>query len=60
MNALGHYLMALLVMALLAGIIQISRRPGGAGQAEGTRSVGGCCGGSDCHRDASTHSARDS
>ena len=60
MIAAGHYLLALLIMALLVGILLGARRLGGAGGAETPANIGGCgkCG--DCHRKAPADSTEDS
>ena len=60
MNAAGHYLLALAVMALLAAVVMALRRPGADAREDATRSFGACCRGFDCHCDASKDPDRDS
>ena len=60
MNAAAHFLLALLIMALLVGILLGTRRLSGAGRPEAVSDPGIRCAGCDCHRAASTHSATDS
>ncbi|HQY70572.1 MAG TPA: hypothetical protein PLW13_09100 [Pseudomonadales bacterium] len=59
MSAAAHYLQALAIVALLAGIVLGVRRLGGA-SAQARENIGGCgnCGG--CERNAPTSSAEDS
>ena len=59
MSAAAHYLQALAIVALLAGIVLGGRRLGGA-SAQGAENIGGCgnCGG--CERNAPTPPAEDS
>ena len=56
MNGLAHYGLALLVMALLAGVMLATRHLGGGADRDARDTFDGCCGGCDGHRDASTHS----
>lgn len=60
MNAAAHFLLALLIMALLAGILLGTRRLTGTGGPGAVNDPGSRCAGCDCHRAASTHPATDS
>ena len=60
MSAAAHYLQALAIVALLAGIVLGVRRLGGGANAQAQENLGGCatCGG--CERNAPTPPAEDS
>ncbi len=60
MSAAGHYLQALLIVALLAGILLGARRLGGAGSAQAPANFGGCCNRCDCERNAPAPTTEDS
>jgi len=60
MSAAAHYLQALLIMALLVGIVLGARRLGGAGGAERPANIGGCCNRCDCQRISPADSTEDS
>jgi hypothetical protein len=57
MSAAGHYLQALLIVALLAGILLGTRRLGGA---QTPANFGGCCNRCDCERNAPAPTTEDS
>lgn len=60
MSAAAHYLQALAIVALLAGVVLGVRRLGGGAGAQARENIGGCgnCGG--CERNAPTPPAEDS